>query len=311
MYFKLNDIEKTLGNFNLQLDIAINKGELVTLLGPSGCGKTTALRIAAGFITPDKGDVIINEKCITKTPPYKRNIGIVFQNYALFPHLNVEENISYGLKNKKLKKPQIKEEVEFILKSLHLSGYNKRDINSLSGGEKQRVALGRSLAIKPRLLLLDEPLSALDADLRKKLRYEIKSIQREFSITTLYVTHDQEEALAVSDRVALLNTGRLQQYSTPHELYSKPANRFSGEFIGESNIITKDNDTIFFRPESLRKGHSDKGINFSGKIIQKEYLGNITRAILKTDNNNRLKIISYDHKVEEKYHIDLADVIYM
>lgn len=311
MYFKLNNIEKTLGNFNLQLDISINKGELVTLLGPSGCGKTTALRIAAGFITPDKGDVIINDQPITNTPPYKRNIGIVFQNYALFPHLNVEENISYGLKNRKLKKPQIKEEVDFILKSLQLSDYHKRDINSLSGGEKQRVALGRSLAIKPQLLLLDEPLSALDADLRKKLRYEIKSIQREFSITTLYVTHDQEEALAVSDRVALLSAGRLQQYSTPYELYSNPVNRFSGEFIGESNIITNGKDTIFFRPESLKKGHSEKGINFSGKIIQKEYLGNITRAILETDNNNRLKIISYDHSVEDKYHIDLADVIHM
>lgn len=311
MFVQWNNIYKKLGDFDLKLNLSLNNGELVTLLGPSGCGKTTALRIAAGFIPPDSGDFIINGTTLNNISPAKRNIGIVFQNYALFPHLNVEENISYGLINKKLTRSVIKDEVEFILESLHLKGYNRRNITSLSGGEKQRVALGRSIAVKPRLLLLDEPLSALDAELRKALRYEIKSIQREFKITTLYVTHDQEEALAVSDRVALLKDGRLKQYSTPNELYNNPQNRFTGEFIGESNIIINNGNTIFFRPEMIKPGHSDNALNFEGEIIQKEFLGHFTRATIVTKDRNNIKIISYDHKLGNRYHVPLKDIIHI
>lgn len=309
MYVEWKNIDVNLGNFNLKLDLSINKGELVTLLGPSGCGKTTALRIAAGFIKPDSGNFILDGQNMNNIPASKRNIGIVFQNYALFPHLSVEENIAYGLKSRNIKKQKIKDEVEFILSSLHLTAFNKREISSLSGGEKQRVALGRSLAIKPRLLLLDEPLSALDAELRKKLRYEIKSIQEEFKITTLYVTHDQEEALAVSNRVALLKDGRLQQYSAPRELYNNPINRFTGEFIGESNILNYKNQTIFFRPEAVKHGNRVNAINFKGKIINEEYLGHFSRGTLKTDNNNLINVISFDHFHETEYHVDEKDII--
>lgn len=311
MYIKWNNVSVQLGDFNLELDLTLNKGELVTLLGPSGCGKTTALRVAAGFINPDSGEFLINGKNMNKIPPSKRNIGIVFQNYALFPHLNVEQNIAYGLKSQKINKKKIRDEVEYILQSLHLKSYNKREINSLSGGEKQRVALGRSLAIKPRLLLLDEPLSALDADLKKRLRHEIKSIQDEFQITTLYVTHDQEEALAVSDRIALLKNGKIQQFSTPKELYNNPINKFSGEFIGESNYLVINGKNYFFRPESVKPGHSDSGINFNGNIIKKEYLGHFSRATLKTVDNQSIKVISYNHFHENKYHVNYKDIIYM
>jgi len=309
MFVEWKDIEVNLDSFNLKLDLSINKGELVTLLGPSGCGKTTALRIAAGFLQPDKGDFILDGINMNKIPPNKRNIGIVFQNYALFPHLNVEDNIGYGLKARNIKKSIIKDEVNFILDSLHLKDYNKRDISQLSGGEKQRVALGRSLAIKPRLLLLDEPLSALDADLRKRLRYEIKSIQEEFKITTLYVTHDQEEALTVSNRIALLKNGRLQQFSTPTQLYTKPKNLFVGKFIGESNYIILENRKLFFRPESVKLGKSqENSINFKGEIVKSEYLGHFSRGVLKT-KDNLINVISYNHLHSGEYHVDYKDII--
>ena len=308
MYVEWNNIYIELGNFNLKLTLGLKKGELVTLLGPSGCGKTTALRIAAGFEKQLSGDFIVDGLNLNNISPEKRNIGVVFQNYALFPHLTVEENIAYGLYKKKSNK-EISEEVNYLLESLYLKNYNKRDISSLSGGEKQRVALGRSLAIKPRLLLLDEPLSALDADLRKKLRAEIKSVQEEFKITTLYVTHDQEEALAVSDRIALLKEGRLQQFSTPIDLYNEPINRFVGEFIGESNYINYNNKTCFFRPESVKYGHNNNAINFIGEIENKEFLGHYSRAILRTENK-QIKIISYNHLHGNKYHVMADDLKY-
>lgn len=306
MYIQWQKIIKKLGDFTLNLNLSIKKGELVTLLGPSGCGKTTALRIASGLIEPDKGSFIIDNQDITQTPPSERNIGIVFQNYALFPHLNVEKNIAYGLKAKGYKKPQVKDEIEYILDKLHLNGYNNRNINSLSGGEKQRVALGRSLAIKPRLLLLDEPLSALDAELRKHLRTEIKNIQNEFKISTLYVTHDQEEALSVSDRVAVLKDGELQQFSTPKELYTNPSNEFVAKFVGESNIIQYRDQNLFFRPEDIIKGKGNKSssINFNGKIVSSEYLGIFYRLKLLTDDNLLINIISNDICSNE-FHIPL------
>jgi len=308
MHVKWDNIYYEMNSFSLELDLSLKKGELVTLLGPSGCGKTTALRIAAGFLTPNRGNFIIQNKILNSVSPAKRNIGIVFQNYALFPHLNVEQNISYGLKIRNKNKNIIKDEVEFLLESLHLKNYNNRDINSLSGGEKQRVALGRSLAIKPELLLLDEPLSALDAELRKKLRYEIKNIQKEFKITTLYITHDQEEALSVSDRVALLKNGRLQQFSTPEELYAKPVNKFVGQFIGESNTLFYNGKEIFFRPESVQTGHSTDSINFSGKITNTEFLGHYNRATLETESFS-IKIITNKKLVSRDYHVKYKDII--
>lgn len=311
MYIEWQNILVKLGKFKLDINLSLNKGELVTLLGPSGCGKTTALRVAAGFITPDSGNFIIDSINMNKVSASNRNVGIVFQNYALFPHLNVEQNIAYGLKAQKFKQSKIKDEVEYILDSLHLKNYNTRNISSLSGGEKQRVALGRSLAIKPRLLLLDEPLSALDADLKKRLRHEIKGIQREFKITTLYVTHDQEEALAISDRVVLLKDGLIQQCSTPQDLYTKPSNKFVAEFIGESNFIKIDNNEYFFRPEAVKKGHANNEINFTGKIVKSEYLGHFSRFVLNCADNLKIKILSYDHEISDKYHVKNSDLIMM
>lgn len=303
------DIIYSVDDFCLKLNLSIKKGELVSLLGPSGSGKSTALRIAAGFIHAQEGQFIIDGEDLTHTPASNRNLGIVFQNYALFPHLNVEENIIYGLKHQKRPKDEIKSNLDTILTSLKLDGYNKRDINSLSGGEKQRVALGRSLIMKPRLLLLDEPLSALDADLRKSLRREIRSIQRDFNITTLYVTHDQEEALSVSDRVALLKDGQLQQYSTPDDLYNRPTNIFTASFIGESNLINKNGETLFFRPEQLISGSSDKHLTFKGSVENREYLGHCTRGELVTECNNRLKVVSYSNSLSDTYHIPNENLI--
>lgn len=303
MYIHWKKIKKQLGSFNLSLDLAIKKGELVTLLGPSGCGKTTALRIASGLVKPDSGNFIINGQDYTTIPTSKRNIGIVFQNYALFPHMDVEKNIAYGLKAQKKSNSVIKDEVNFILEKLHLKNYNKRDVNSLSGGEKQRVALGRSLAIKPRLLLLDEPLSALDAELRKKLRVEIRNIQREFNITTLYVTHDQEEALSVSDRIALLENGKLQQFSTPVDIYHNPQNEFAARFIGESNIINLNGEKVFFRPEDVMEGVSKESINFVGKPITKEYLGQFSRLTIKTECGKLIKVISNKIKNGNSFYV--------
>lgn len=309
MFIEWKNIKKNLGEFNLDLNLKINNGELITLLGPSGCGKTTALRIAAGFIQQDEGDFIINDENLNKIPSSKRNIGIVFQNYALFPHLNVEQNIGYGLKKKLYDKKKINYEIDSILNSLKLNNYNKRSIDSLSGGEKQRVALGRSLAIKPRLLLLDEPLSALDADLRKQLRLEIKKIQREFGITTLYVTHDQEEALSISDRIALMNKGKIQQIDTPEDIYNKPVNLFVANFIGESNIIQQNSKHIFFRPENVEHGHCKDSYNFEGEVINKEFQGHFSRGLLKTKCNNNIKIISKENIYFNKYHIKISNTI--
>lgn len=289
MYINWNNIKVSLGDFTLNFNLQINKGELVTLLGPSGCGKTTALRIAAGLQAPDSGYFYIGGKDLTNAPASDRNIGIVFQNYALFPHMSVEENISYGLK---LRKKNYKDDINFILDKLKLTGYNKRSIDSLSGGEKQRVALGRSLAIKPDLLLLDEPLSALDANLRKELRKEIKDIHSSFGITTLYVTHDQDEALVVSDRIVLMNRGIINQIDTPYNLYNYPTSEFSAKFLGESNIINHENRRIFFRPEFVTTTYMPNSLEFQGKIIESEYLGQFYRISVETECNNILKLVS-------------------
>lgn len=303
MYIEWKNINYNIDDFNLKLNLSLKEGELVSLLGPSGSGKSTVLRIAAGFIRANSGQFIIDGVDLTDIDASNRNLGIVFQNYALFPHLNVEQNITYGLKHRGVANSTIQEDLKKILSSLKLQGYNKRDITSLSGGEKQRVALGRSLIMKPRLLLLDEPLSALDAELRKSLRREIRQIQRDFNITTLYVTHDQEEALSVSDRVALLKDGKLQQFSTPEELYNRPQNIFTASFIGESNIIEHNGRQLFFRPEHLIPGGSKVELTYNGEVINKEFLGHCTRGELITTCNKRLKVVSYTNSLSDTYHI--------
>lgn len=220
-------------------DISLDIGdkEFVTLLGPSGCGKTTTLRIIGGFLTPDSGSVKFEGKEINNAPPHKRNINTVFQRYALFPHLNVYENIAFGLKVKKLPEREIRSRVGKMLELVNLKGFEKRSINRLSGGQQQRVAIARALVNEPKVLLLDEPLGALDLKLRKEMQTELKRIQQSLEITFIYVTHDQEEALTMSDTVVVMNNGNIQQIGTPVDIYNEPINAFVADFIGESNIL--------------------------------------------------------------------------
>ncbi len=219
------------------LNLYIRDGEFITLLGPSGCGKTTTLRIIAGFLEPDSGEVIFEGKAINGVPAYKRQVNTIFQRYALFPHLNVYENIAFGLKQQKKSKQEIRSTVEEMLALVNLKGFEKRNINSLSGGQQQRVAIARALAVKPRVLLLDEPLGALDLKLRKDMQVELKNIQKRLGITFIYVTHDQEEALSMSDTIVVMNAGVIQQIGTPTDIYNEPKNAFVADFIGESNIL--------------------------------------------------------------------------
>ncbi|BBH27230.1 hypothetical protein SG0102_21640 [Intestinibaculum porci] len=219
------------------IDLDIYENEFVTLLGPSGCGKTTLLRILGGFIEPTEGAVLLNGQDIKDLPPYKRELNTVFQKYALFPHMNVYDNIAFGLKIKKEAKDVIDQKVMRMLKMIGLEGYEKKDITLMSGGQQQRVAIARALVNEPKVLLLDEPLSALDARLRKEMQYELKRIQQEVGITFIFVTHDQEEALTMSDKIVIMKDGEIQQVGSPEDIYNEPVNRYVASFIGESNII--------------------------------------------------------------------------
>lgn len=220
-----------------ELSLNIQKGEFFTLLGPSGCGKTTLLRMVAGFNSIEGGDLGFNEKIMNNVPPGKRNIGMVFQNYAIFPHLNVSENVAFGLENRKVGKEERQRRVAEILDTVQIEIYKNRMPKNLSGGQQQRVALARAIVINPDVLLMDEPLSNLDAQLRVDMRNAIKRIQREVGITTVYVTHDQEEAMAVSDRIAVMKSGIIQQVGTPRDIYQRPANLFVATFIGRTNVM--------------------------------------------------------------------------
>ena len=242
---------------NISLDI--KDKEFVTLLGPSGCGKTTTLRIIGGFLTPDSGNVMFEGKKITNLPPYKRNVNTVFQKYALFPHLNVYENIAFGLKVKKLSKEEIDRRVKEMLELVNLRGFEERSVQNLSGGQQQRVAIARALVNRPKVLLLDEPLGALDLKLRKEMQTELKRIQQSLEITFVYVTHDQEEALTMSDTVVVMKDGNIQQIGTPVDIYNEPENAFVADFIGESNII----DGIMLRDRLvLICGHEFECVDF-------------------------------------------------
>lgn len=236
------------------LNLYIRDGEFITFLGPSGCGKTTTLRIIAGFLQPDSGDVIFDGKKINGVPPHKRNVNTIFQRYALFPHLNVAENIAFGLKLKKMPKDKIEKKVNEMLSLVNLKGFGERDISKLSGGQQQRVAIARALAVDPKVLLLDEPLGALDLKLRKDMQVELKNIQQRLGITFVYVTHDQEEALSMSDTIVVMDSGKIQQIGTPIDIYNEPKNAFVADFIGESNIV----DGIM---------RQDRVVEFSGHVF--------------------------------------------
>lgn len=234
---------------HINLDIYDN--EFLTLLGPSGCGKTTTLRLIGGFTTPDEGDIIFMGENINELPPYKRNVNTVFQRYALFPHLNVFENVAFPLREKKVPRDEIDQRVNEMLSMVALTGFEHRSVTSLSGGQQQRVAIARALISRPKVLLLDEPLAALDLKLRKDMQQELKKIQKAMGITFVFVTHDQEEALSMSDTVVVMSEGRIQQIGTPIDIYNEPQNAFVADFIGESNIL----DGVML---------ADYKVNFSG-----------------------------------------------
>jgi thiamine transport system ATP-binding protein len=297
---RLEDIEFKQDDFRLYIPfLEAKQGEFLTLLGPSGCGKTTTLRIIAGFEKPDKGRVYFDDTVVNDVPPYERNIGIVFQDYALFPHMTVYDNISFGLKLRKLPKEEIKKRVSWALELVGLKGFEDRYPEQLSGGQQQRVALARALVIEPQLLLLDEPLSNLDAKIRERLRGEVKRIQKELGITTIYVTHDQEEAMAISDRIAVMSVGRIEQVGNPLHLYYNPKNEFVAKFLGLSNILevnaeegkayvgnlcfevkTEGRVKIFFRPESVYVEEGD-----TGEIVDYELLPGRIRLKIDVEGN--------------------------
>ena len=292
------------------IDLNIYENEFLTLLGPSGCGKTTLLRIIGGFEEPSNGQLIFDGKDISKVPPYKREVNTVFQKYALFPFLNVADNIAFGLNLKKMDKDVIEKKVSRMLELVGLKGFEKRDVTLLSGGQQQRVAIARALVNEPKVLLLDEPLGALDAKLRKDMQTELKKIQKEVGITFIFVTHDQEEALSMSDTIVVLNDGVIQQIGTPMDIYNEPQNGFVAEFIGESNIIEgnmikdclvnfdgidwecvdkgfKDNEDIevVLRPEDMDVVEPEAG-KVSGTIISKVFMGVHYEYLVETKNRN-------------------------
>ena len=261
------------------VDLDIFEGEFLTLLGPSGSGKTTVLRMIAGFEKPDAGVILLGNKDVAQLPPYDRDVNTVFQDYALFPHMDVISNIEYGLRVKGVDKSERRSRALEALKQVRLEGYEKRKPSQLSGGQRQRVALARALVNRPSVLLLDEPLGALDLKLREQMQLELKELQREVGITFIFVTHDQEEALTMSDRIAVFNNGRIEQLGTPREIYENPQSSFVSEFVGQTNKITIDGQRINIRPEhiELTKSSTSSGRTIVGTITDLIFVGSVTR----------------------------------
>lgn len=315
----ITGVTKSFGNVTVlqEFNQKFEDGEFITLLGPSGCGKTTMLRLIAGFEKPSSGEIYIGDKLVSSEkeflPPEKRGIGMVFQSYAVWPHMNVFDNIAYPLKIQKINKNEIEERVKQVLKIVHLEQYKDRFPSELSGGQQQRVALGRALVAQPEILLLDEPLSNLDAKLREEMRYEIKEITKKLKITVIYVTHDQIEAMTMSDRIVLINKGEVQQVAPPQEIYSKPKNMFVANFVGKVDFITgkvegskilldnsnnqilsntssfKGKVVVAIRPENAIL--SDDG-EITGKVYSKFYLGDCNDLRVEIGNGNILRIIA-------------------
>ena len=293
-------------DFNLSVD----EGSFTTLLGSSGCGKTTILRLISGFLNPDSGTIKINGEIQNNVLTNRRQVGMVFQDYALFPHLTVEQNLFYGLnltKPSKEQKAQNEQIVKTTAENLDIQNLLKRFPSELSGGQQQRVALGRSLVLKPKILLMDEPLSSLDTNLRLKVREELKEIQKRLKITTVYVTHDREEAFSLSDKIAVMNNGKIVQYDTPENLYFEPKNRFAAEFSGASNFILQDGKTFLVRPDwfslasrTLDSAESKNKKLISGKIISSSFLG--SRIEYKVQTESQILTVNFE-SIEKRLEI--------
>lgn len=310
---------------NMNMNIA--EGEFLTLLGPSGCGKTTTLRMISGFELPSSGTIKVQGERVEKKEPYQRDVNTVFQNYALFPNMNVYDNIAYGLKVKKVPKAELHERVMEALKMVQLEGFEKRRITQMSGGQKQRVAIARAIINRPKVLLLDEPLGALDLKLRKQMQIELKRLQKKLGITFVYVTHDQEEALTMSDRIAIINQGRIEQLATPREIYEHPKTRFVAGFIGEINllesmVLSVDGDTavvgtevgkatvkidpkkkikatdgvaVSIRPENMKFSKKPvEGFSIKGVVKEKIFVGNLIKMMVDLNDGTEIKINRFD-----------------
>jgi ABC-type Fe3+/spermidine/putrescine transport system ATPase subunit len=268
------------------IDLEVHPGEFLSLLGPSGCGKTTTLRLIAGFERPDEGEVRIGGKDVSRVPPYRRDVNTVFQSYALFPHLNVLDNVSYGLKQRGLVRSEQRGRATEMLELVRLAGLEGRKPRQLSGGQQQRVALARALVMHPRVLLLDEPLGALDLKVRKELQIELKRIQEEIGITFVYVTHDQEEALAMSDRVVVMNGGHIEQIGLPREIYDTPATEWIAGFIGDTNFIRRNGQEVAVRPERLRVVEGGTGL--PGTVLTTMVIGPAVQCIVRLDDGQEV-----------------------
>ncbi|NTA13901.1 ABC transporter ATP-binding protein [Agrobacterium tumefaciens] len=312
MAIEVRSVSKNFGIYQALKSVNFNIGgnEFFTMLGPSGCGKTTLLRMLAGFESPNSGSILLHGAEVNAIPPHKRRVNTVFQSYALFPHMTLEQNVAYGLENLGWDQTRIKRRVGEMLERVHMSPMAKRKPAQLSGGQRQRIALARALAPEPEVLLLDEPLSALDLKLRQAMRDELRTLQRDTGITFVFVTHDQEEALDMSDRIAVLGGGEVQQIGTPTQIYEEPVNRFVADFVGETNFLdveilesaggqatvrmpfgvavtvpstasmTKGRATLSVRPEKINLGNQAQGITFEGRVVNKNYMGGFTHYTL-------------------------------
>ena len=269
------------------INLCVKEHELLTLLGPSGCGKTTILRAIGGFNQIDSGRILLDGKEIQDLQPEKRPTGMVFQSYNLWPHMTIYENMAFGMQIRKCPKEQIKKEIQKMLELVRMDGSEKKYPSQLSGGQQQRIAIARALVLKPSLLLLDEPFSALDAKIRGQMREELKRIQREAGLTVMFVTHDQEEAMAISDRIAVMRQGHMEQVGKPEEIYDHPKTRFVAEFIGEMNFIEENGSAFAVRPEDVTLQHDQNG---KYEILQMMYLGHYTQAIVKKSEKEMLKV---------------------
>jgi putative spermidine/putrescine transport system ATP-binding protein len=294
---KLEGVRKTYGDVVAVggIDLEVGIGEFFTMLGPSGSGKTTTLRMIAGFEEPDRGTVSLRGQVVNGRAPYDREVNTVFQDYALFPHMSVADNVAYGMKVKKVPKADRKRRAAEALDMVRLPGYGERMPSELSGGQRQRVALARAIVNRPKVLLLDEPLGALDLKLREQMQTELKTIQQEVGITFVYVTHDQDEALTMSDRVAVFNDGRIEQVGTPEEIYERPATPFVAGFVGVSNSLERDGRTLTIRPEKIRifgEGESSNGlVTETGTVRFVAYAGMVTRFVVGLDRGGELQVV--------------------
>jgi len=297
MYLSLKNISKKYKDKEILKNISfdIKEGELVCILGPSGCGKTTLLNIIGGFVSDYSGDVLLSNENINNIPPEKREIATVFQSYGLFTHKNVIDNVSYGLKLLKIDRNTREKRAQEMLEKVGLAGYDKKKIKELSGGEQQRVAIARSMVLNPKLLLLDEPLSNLDVHLRDVMRKEIKRIQKQFGVTMIIVTHDQEDAFKLADRVIVINEGHIEQIGTPEELYKEPKSNFISSFIGENNII---GENLVIRPEEISIKLDNSG---DGEVVDVTYLGATVEYLVETSDGNTLKVLTIS--TEKRFNI--------